>query len=44
MDESNMVFDEAELVKAEEFKDKGNEYFKGKLLSHVNLKSIVAEN
>jgi hypothetical protein len=32
MDDSNTVFDEAELVKAEEFKDKGNEYFKGKLL------------
>jgi len=44
MDESNTVFDEAELVKAEEFKDKGNEYFKGKLHSYANLKSIFAEN
>jgi hypothetical protein len=29
MDE-NAVYDEAEVLKAEEFKDKGNEYFKGK--------------
>jgi hypothetical protein len=29
MDE-NAVYDEAEVIKAEEFKDKGNEYFKSK--------------
>jgi hypothetical protein len=29
MDET-AVFDEADLTKSEEFKDKGNEYFKGK--------------
>lgn len=28
MDDENTVYDEEELKKAEEFKDKGNEYFK----------------
>lgn len=31
MDDENTVYDEEELKKAEEFKDKGNEYFKGNL-------------
>lgn len=30
MDDTNTVYDEADLAKSEEFKDKGNEYFKGK--------------
>lgn len=32
MDDENTVYEEADSLKAEEFKDKGNEYFKGKCL------------
>lgn len=31
--DENAVYSEEEVLKAEEFKDKGNEYFKGKFLS-----------
>ena len=31
MAQENAVYDEEDLKKAEEFKDKGNEYFKGRL-------------
>lgn len=31
MEDENAVYDDEELKKAEDFKDKGNEYFKGTL-------------
>jgi hypothetical protein len=37
VDDPTIIYDPEEFKKSEEFKDKGNEYFKSKRLGHLNL-------